>query len=236
MFARAGKLGPLQRRVELTVQCRQPIAHAPALDVGIFGQHSLDRDTPALDDGGAERHAGAERQPLDPLRQRLGDAVVARRLEVEDVAAGDQLRQHHGRGLEGLDLLVGVAALGLVLYREHTQDAAGAQHRHPHERGVAFLARFRAIGELRMALGVGKRDRHRLRRDEADQPLTDHQPGVAHRVGPKPLGRKQFQNIARPAHIDRADLRDEFAGDQCRDPVETLLRSAGARHDVAQPA
>ena len=89
--------------------------------------------------------------------------------DVFHLAGREHLGQHHGGGLQRLDLLFGVGAVGAVLHDEHAERAPGAQHRHAEEGVVDLLARLRQVGEGRMRLRVGQVERPRLRGDEADQ-------------------------------------------------------------------
>ena len=57
-----------------------------------------------------------------------------------------------------------------------------------------------------------------------------------HRLGAQPLGREQFEHLAGPHHIGRADLGDHFGRDDAHDLVEPLLRRARPGHDAAQTA
>src|SRR3546814_13966570 len=59
--------------------------------------------------------------------------------------------------------------------------------------------------------------------------------GAVDRLALQSLGGAEFQHIAATAHIDRADVGAEGAGDDLDDAVEPGLRRAAAGHDVAQP-
>ena len=83
-------------------------------------------------------------------RRGLGAGLRQRR----QFAGGDHLRQHHGGGLQRLDLFLDIGALGAVLHHQHAERVAGAQDRHAEERMVDFFAGFRAERERRMALRV----------------------------------------------------------------------------------
>src|SRR3546814_2042081 len=60
--------------------------------------------------------------------------------------AGQHLRQHHGDGLQRLDLLLRVVALGAVLHHEDAEQAPAAHDRHAHQRLVDLLA---GLGKVR---------------------------------------------------------------------------------------
>ena len=93
----------------------------------------------------------------------------------------DHLRQHHGDGLQRLDLFLVVLAARAVLHDQHAQHAAGAHDRHAGQRVIDLLTRFRAVGELRMALRIVERSGRAVRGDVADQALADPQARAMHR-------------------------------------------------------
>ena len=96
----------------------------------------------------------------------------------DEVAAGDQLRQHHRDGLQRLDLFLVVFAEGAVLHHQHAEHAAAAQDRHAGQRVVDLLAGFRAVREIRMRLGVGQRQRPGAAGDIADDAFADREAGL----------------------------------------------------------
>ena len=161
------------------------------------------------------------------------------RLQLEgadQLAARDELGEHHGDGLQRLDLVLGVVALRAVLHDQHAEHAAAAQDRHAHQRVVDLLAGLRPVGEIGMRLRVGQRQRPRGGGDDADQALADAQPGAVHRLGPQALGGEELQHLAGAHDVAGADLRHHVGGDDVDDLVEPLLRRARAGHGVAQPA
>ena len=83
-------------------------------------------------------------------RRRLGAGLRQR----GQFAGGDHLRQHHGGGLQRLDLFLDIGALGTVLYHQHAERVAGAQDRHAEEGVVDFFAGFGAVREGGVALRV----------------------------------------------------------------------------------
>ena len=93
-------------------------------------------------------------------------AGLAERLQF---AGGDHFGQQHRRGLERLDFLFRIGAAGAVLHDENAERIAAAQDGHAEEGLIDFLAGFRPIGEGRMSLGVGERQRLGLFGDQADQ-------------------------------------------------------------------
>ena len=114
--------------------------------------------------------SGSKPEPVDLLHLVGADEVTGR----------DQLRQHHGDGLQRLDLFLVVLAAGAVLHDQHAEHAAGAHDRHAGQRVVDLLAGFRPVGELRMALRVVERQRPGVGGDVADQALADPQARAVH--------------------------------------------------------
>ena len=93
--------------------------------------------------------------PVEMQRPAAGDvgAGPGQRLEL---ARGDHLGQHHRDGLERLDLLLGIDALGPVLHHQHAERLAAAQDRHAEEGVVDLLARLGLVGEGGVVLRVGQ--------------------------------------------------------------------------------
>ena len=173
---------------------------------------------------------------LEPHRQEADALGRLQLLARDQLAAGHQLGQHGGDGLEGLDLFVGVVARRAVLHHEHAEHAAAAQDRHAHQRMIDLLAGLRAVGEVGMGLRLGQRQRPRMGRDVADQALADAQPRLVHRLGLQALGGEQLQHLAGAHDVGRADLGHHVGGDDGDDLVEPFLRLAAAGHHIAEAA
>jgi len=77
-------------------------------------------------------------KPQAAAHRRFG----ARLRERGKLARGDHFRQHHGGGLERLDLFLRIRAARPVLHHQHAERIAGAQDRHPEEGMVDFFAGF----------------------------------------------------------------------------------------------
>ena len=190
-------------------------------DARLVQHHVAERD--AFREGGALQ---VHRPVHVEIRPRHGDVL--------HLAGGEHLRQHHGGGLERLDLLFRVGAVGAVLHVEHAERAPGAQHRHAEEGVVDLLARLRQVGEGGMRLRVGQVERPRLLGDEADQAAPDGQRGAVHGARLQAFRGVELQHVVGAQHIDRADLRDHVGRDQPDDLVEPLLSADGLRHDLAE--
>ena len=136
-------------------------------------------------------------------------------------------RTHHGDGFQDFDFFVGMAARGAVLHHQHPNDAAAAQNRCSHQRGITFLTGFQPVGKQQMRLRFGQGDRHRLRGDEPNQSFANHQPGPVNSLLMESFCREQLEDIAGAADVDRAHFGNKIAGDQPGDLVQMLLRCPG---------
>ena len=152
------------------------------------------------------------------------------------LARGDHLGEHHRRGQQRLDLLLGIDAVRPVLHDEHAERLAGAQHRHAEEGVVDLLAGLGPVGEGRVVLGVGRGERLGLRGDQADEALAHPHGRQVDGVRVQALGGEELERAVVAQHVERADLGDHVGGDQDDDLVEAVLRRHRLRHDFAQPA
>ncbi len=183
----------------------------------------------------AEADAVGEGDAALVQRSPQGRAGLGERQRLQ-LARGDHLRQHHGGGLERLDLLLGVDPARPVLHDEDAEGVAGPQQRHAEEGVVDLLARLRLVGEGRVRLGVGQRERLGRRGDEADEALARGHRREVHGGAVEAFGGEQFEGAVAPHHVDGADLRHHVGGDQDDDLVEALLRADRLRHDLAEAA
>ena len=115
-----------------------------------------------------------------------GAAELGAGVDAGDGAGDEMLGQHHGGGLQHLDVLVGVFLVGLVLDGEDAQHVAAAQDRHGQERVVDLLARLGPIGEGWMVLRVGLVDGHGQLGAAPDQAFAALHEGVVHGAGLRP--------------------------------------------------
>ena len=128
---------------------------APQLGLRILGDEVRDDDARLVQHDMAEPDAVGERRAA--LMQRAPERGRLPGRERLQLARGDHLGEHHGGGLERLDLLVGVDPVRPVLDDEHAERVAGPQDRHAEEGVVDLLAGLRPVGEGRVRLGVGER-------------------------------------------------------------------------------
>ena len=235
MLAAFGDVAVLEHGVEIGPQRRDRRLQALALLVGIVGDEIGDDDPRLVQHHVAERDAVVERGSIE-MQGPAGGGLRAGRREGGKLARGDHLRHHHGGGLEGLDLLLGIGAPRPVLHHQHAERVAGAQHRHPEEGAVDLLAGFRAIGEGGVRLRLGQVDGVRLAGDEADEAFVGAQHGVVHGLAVEAFGRVKLERAVDAQHVDGTDLRHHVGGDQHDDLVEAVLRADRLRHHFAKPA
>ena len=173
---------------------------------------------------------GSAGEARGELAAGLGADLVAH----DEAARGDHLGEHHGGGLQRLDLLVAILTLGAVLHREHADCVAAAQDRHAEEGVVDLLARLRPVGEGRMMLGVGELQRLGLLGDQADQTLARLQMRVVDGLAVEAFGGEQLERAVAAAQIERAHLGHHVRGDQHHHLVEANLGALALGHHLAQ--
>ena len=145
--------------------------------------------------------------------------------------------EHHGGGFEHFDIVVAVEAFGAVLHDKDAEDvAAAAGDRHGEQRVIDLLARFGAVGERWMVLGVRLVDGLGEMGAQADQAFAAHHEGGVFGSGIEAFGGEQFEAAVLPLEVDRADVRDHVAGHLPHDRIEARLTVARLAHDLTQPA
>ncbi len=213
-----------QRRVEPLDFLRQVLGDVVGDDDARLVQHHMaERDAVGQDGAGL-----VQRMPRRGLGAGLGQRG--------QFARGDHLRQHHGGGLQRLDLFLDIGALGAVLHHQHAERVAGAQDRHAEEGVVDFFAGLRAERERGVVLRVAQIERVGLAGDQADQALMRAQDGAVDGVAVEAFGGVEFERVVDAQHIDGADLRHHIGSDQHHDLVQSLLGRDLLRHGFAEPS
>ena len=225
----------LEHAVDIFAHAAQRFEEAHLLLLDILRDHALDDDAGFVQHGAADRDTGRELHTVDAQRQQSDAIDLLDLVGTDDVTGRDQFRQHHGDGLQRLDLFLVVLATRAVLHDQDAQHAAGAHDRHARQRVIDFLAGLGAIGELRMMLGIVERQRPAMGGDVADQTLADPQARGMDGRRVEALGCEQFQHLARPQQVDRADLGHHFVGDQAHDLAQRHFDGLGTRHRVPEP-
>ena len=126
----------------------------------VVGDDLRHRDARLVHDDMAEAEAVGDAEPLQRHRTANGDRRALGR-DALQFARGDHLGEQHRRRLQRLDLLLGIGAPRPVLHDQHADRRAAAQDRHAEEGLIDLLAGLRLVGEGRMVLRVGQRERLR---------------------------------------------------------------------------
>ncbi len=225
--------GRTQHVVKRAVHVGDGLAQPVVLDPGILGDDPADGEPWLVKNGDAEREAAMQARAFQPRRRRRRRFDRNHGCTVGRNAVGHHFGENHGDGLQRLDFLVAILSPRRILHRQHADDPAAAQDRHPHQGVIDLLAGLRTIGKARVGSGVGQGQRALLGGDFADQALPDPQPRPVYGRGAKSLGREQFEHVPGATDVDRADLGPHVLGDDRDDPGETSLPVPLARHDVA---
>ena len=235
VLAVMGHVATLDQLVDGQAHLGDGRIEAQEFRLDVLGDEVLDHHPGLVEHHMAEAHAVGQRNAPLVDRAAKRNAGLDRRQRLQ-FAGGEHLRHHHGGGLKGLDLFLGIDPVGAVLDDQDAERIAGAQQRHAEEGVVDLLARLGLIGEGRVALGVGERQGLGRRGDQADEALAGAHDGEVDGFPVQALGGEKLEHAVAAQHIDGADLRHHVRGDLGHDPVETVLRPDRLRHDLAEAA
>eukprot|EP00003_Mantamonas_plastica_P027495 TRINITY_DN5909_c0_g2_i1.p2 TRINITY_DN5909_c0_g2~~TRINITY_DN5909_c0_g2_i1.p2 ORF type:complete len:103 (-),score=1.51 TRINITY_DN5909_c0_g2_i1:163-471(-) len=98
---------------------------------------------------------------------------------------------------------------------------------------IDFLAGFRSIGKVRMALRIFQVQGTRMRRNKTDNPLAHPKAGHVDGLFGQTTCRKKLKHLARPHDIDRAHLSHHISSNDGHDLAKTFLSSSRPSHDVS---
>ena len=233
MLAARAEFGLAGERVDLLAHLVEGAVHPLALGLGVFGHDLRDFDARLVIDRMARAQAFHQREARQRLRPGLLLRQPARFFLVDQFGVGDQLAQHHCRGLERFDLDLFVAARLDML---NAQDAhrAGAVDDGDTGKGVElFLARFGAVLEVGMGLGLGQVQRLNLLRNRTGQPFANRHTGDVHRALVEAAGREQLQH-AFAQEVDRANLARQAFADDLDHLIKLGLRVHTRGHHLGQ--
>ncbi|GJD71511.1 hypothetical protein MMMDOFMJ_4472 [Methylobacterium gnaphalii] len=233
-FARADAVSPLNELIDGRANILDRRLEALDLELDALGDQALHHDARLMQHDVAEADAIGERHAA--LADRTTSGAAGAGGERLQLAGSDHLREHHGGGLERLDLLVGIDAVGLVLDDEHAERVASAEKRHAEEGVVDLFPGLGPIGEVRVRLRVRERERLGLPRDQADEAFIGAQPRDVHGIAVQALGREQLERVVVAQDIDRTNLGDDVGSDEDNDAVEACLCADRLRHCFAEPA
>jgi len=234
VFAADAEFGLAGEMVDLLAHAVEGEVEALALGLDILGHGVFDGDAGLVVDGVADGEALDQGQAFQLLRAALAFAEAERIVLVDEIGVGDQFGEHHGDGLQRLDLDLFVAARLHVLDAEHADRLLPADDRDAGEGVELVLAGFRAIGEVRVSGGFGEVERLDLAGDGADQTLADGHAGDVDGFLGEAAGGEQLQH-AFAKEVDRADLGIEALADDIDHGVELVLGGCARGHDFVQP-
>ena len=144
----------------------------------ILGDQPVGADM-RLEQYGHALHQTAGKSPaLQPLRLGLAHVEAGHFLGIDDIAGSHDLGEHHGHGLQRVDLVLADLALHCRLRRQHTNQAATAQDRHADKSVEGFFAGLGPVGEGGVRTGIKCRKRARPPRHQAYQAFTGLQAGM----------------------------------------------------------
>ena len=233
MFAALAEFGLARQRIDLVAHLVEGAVHTLAFRLDIFRHDLVDLDPRLV------KHRLPRREPFDQ-RQSFEDVVFDMRyLEVDHAFAvdqflvRDQFRQHHCGGLQRFDLDIFVPPRIDMLDAQDTDRPFAVDDRDAGKGMELFLARFGAVGEIGMRLGLGQIERLDIVRDRAGKPLAHGQPRHVHRFGIEALRRIKLQRTF-AQQVDRADLARQAFGDDLDHPVELVLRMRAPGHHLVQ--
>ena len=225
---------PVKHLVDLAAQALQRLFQTDQFEGRVVSQQLFWRDGRLVQNHHADRQTFGEAQALQALGP-VGRKLHALELGgIDDLAGGDHLGQHHGDGLQILDLVLVVDAGGAVLDHQHPDGPAAPQQRNAEEAVVGIFARFRMVGEVRVDRRVGQVDRPACPHDLADQAFARPHAGDVHGLGLQTLRGEQLHVGGRPAQVKRAHLRHHGAGDDAHHLVEPGLGRAACLGSYAQ--
>ncbi len=156
--------------------------------------------------------------------------------QADELAGRHDLGEHHGHGLEVVDLLLPIDPGGPVLHDQGPDRPAPAQERHAEEGVERVLPRLGPVGEARVQGGVGQVQGPSEPKDLADQALPRPKAGDVYGLGVQALGGEQLELARGATEVDRAHLRHHGVGDDADDLVQAALSRAAARHHLADLA
>ena len=176
VLAGAEPVAGIDQRIDGLLHLSHGLPQPPFFGGDVLGDDLPDHDPGFMQYRRADRQPGVEPDPIEPHRHRRAAAALRHFQRIDQFAAGGQLCDDHRDRLQYLDLVLGVMARCAVLHDQHAEHPPATQDRHSHQRVIDFLAGFRAVGELRMALGVVERQRPLMSGDIAHQALAHPQP------------------------------------------------------------
>ena len=236
MLAIAGDIRCFEQRIDRAMHAVDCVLQALQLGSTVFGDDVTNDQQRLVQHGLADGEAGIEPRAFEPQRQLTDAGGLLPLQRIDQLARRRQLGQHHGNGLQDLDLVVVVLARLAILHHQHAEHAARTQDRHAHQRVIDLFAGLGPISEIGMGLGVGQRQRPRRGGDDADETFADPQPRAMDGFGPQTFGGEEFEHFAGAHDVTGAHFGDHVGRDDADDGGQSFLRGPLPRHHVAEPA
>ena len=224
-----------EHAIDILAHAVQSLLEALLLLCCILRNDALNDDARLVQHGSPDRNARGELHTVDTQGQQTDTVDLLHLVGADDVAGRDHFRQHHGDGLQRLDLFLVVLATRAVLHHQHAQHAAGAQDRDAGKRVIDLFAGFRPVGELWVGLRVGEGQRPTMGGNVTDQTFAHPEARAMHGRRIKTLGGEQLQHLAGAQQVDGADFGHHLVGNQARNLPERDLDRVGTRHRVPEP-
>ncbi len=219
--------------VEVILKPAHGISKPGQFFVRVVRHHPVDDDARFMQNRNALANPRCQTRPAQTQWQKRNPVSRDQFFTADQLATGDHFGQNHGNVFKRFLLVLGIKAFGPVLHGKHTDDTATAQDRHTDHGMIDFLAGFRTIGKIRMALRIFKIKRSRMCCHITHNPLANPKTGHVDRRRGQTTGREKFQNLARPHHIDRTHLCHHIGGNDGHNLPKAFFCRPRTSHDVA---
>ena len=169
--AARGDVAMIDQKIDRGAQAVNRLVQTLFFKVGIVGNKVRDHDARFVHHGMAEADAIGEGFSRQRHPATKGD-IETRLCEGLQLTRGDHLRQHHGGGLQRLDLFFGIEPVCAVLDNHDAERVARPQDGNAEEGLIDFFARLGLVREGRMGLGIWKIQGFGLLGDQTDKAFT----------------------------------------------------------------
>ena len=153
MLTGMGDVAMIDQKIDRGSQTVNRLVQTLFFKIGIIGNQVRDHDARFVHHGMAEANAVREGFSRQRHPATKGD-IETGPCEGLQFTRGDHLRQHHGGGLQRLDLFFGIEPVRAVLDNHDAERVTGPQDRNAEEGLIDFFARLGLVREGRMGLGV----------------------------------------------------------------------------------
>ena len=143
MLARSGKMLVVEHLVEMGSERGNRCPESLHLLVCVLGHEPLDDDARLVQHDVAQRNALGDGFAVDHRGHRFRQ--LDRCAGASNRARDDMLGNHHRRGLEHFDILVGVLLWRAVLHHQYAEHLPAALNRNSEQRVIDILASLRPV-------------------------------------------------------------------------------------------